>query len=359
MAELKSKQKSKNLDRIIPLCLFTLGIIVLLYPSVSSWYNSVHQSQVINSYTEQIKQITPKEKNDLLESARLYNGKLSELDFPFSDHSSLERKYNEALNFDGNGIMGHISIDTIHVDLPICHGTAETTLDRSAGHLEGSSLPIGGIGTHSVITAHRGLPSARLFTDIDKLKEGDIFKVSVLDETLCYEVDQIRTVQPNELEYLAIENDKDLCTLMTCTPYGINTDRLLVRGHRIQEKEIKEIPGDATQTDSLVLAPFVALPILLIFMIAYMTSERKSKNRSSETHEERLLYLESELKILAANYTPAKKANSVVWRERSKNKTHIKADTKKKWEISFLSDEEEKIWNDIQRLKERFSENNQ
>lgn len=222
---------------------FFVGLSVLCYPTFSDWWNSRTRSYAIASYQEAVADLTSKDYSEYFDAARDYNEKLRDVGMSAVMASpELLEGYDEILNINNSGVMGIITIEKIDVRLPIYHGTGAEVLQIAAGHLEGSSFPIGGEGTHSVISAHRGLPSSVLFTHLDRMKVGDIFTVTVLNEVLTYQVDQILVVLPTELESLAIEEGKDYCTLMTCTPYGINTHRLLVRGSRIfPEEESEEI----------------------------------------------------------------------------------------------------------------------
>ncbi|HFR3900763.1 TPA: class C sortase, partial [Streptococcus suis] len=255
--------KKKGPSFIMPL-IFILGIGLLAYPSVSDYWNSFHQSEAIMSYSDTVSDMTADQYKEIIDSARQYN---QEKPLNWNVTASDIEAYNQELNFNKDGIMGYIEIPKIDVKLSIFHGTDETVLETSIGHLEGTSLPVGGLGTHSVLSGHRGLPSARLFSDLDKLREGDIFTVHVLNETLTYKVDQIRVVEPSDLSALTIEPQKDLLTLVTCTPYGINTHRLLVRGYRIENVNGNAlVTSDAIQIKAIFIAPFIATPILFVIL---------------------------------------------------------------------------------------------
>ena len=273
------KQKAPSF--VMPL-IFFVGLGLLAYPSVSDYWNSFHQSEAIMSYSQSVSDMTDEEYQKIIDSARLYNEN-HPLNWNVSA-SDLEA-YNQELNFNNNGIMGYIEIPKIHVKLSLFHGTDEKVLETSIGHLEGTSLPVGGLGTHSVLSGHRGLPSARLFSDLDKLREGDIFTLHILNETLTYQVDQIRVVEPTDLSTLVANPEQDLVTLVTCTPYGINSHRLLVRGHRIENVDGNaSVISDAVQIKVIFIAPFIAIPILLILIIYILivTSkgyQNKHKNR--------------------------------------------------------------------------------
>ncbi|HEM5054018.1 TPA: class C sortase [Streptococcus suis] len=265
--------KKKGPSFIMPL-IFILGIGLLAYPSVSDYWNSFHQSEAITSYSDTVSDMTADQYKEIIDSARQYN---QEKPLNWNVTASDIEAYNQELNFNKDGIMGYIEIPKIDVKLSIFHGTDETVLETSIGHLEGTSLPVGGLGTHSVLSGHRGLPSARLFSDLDKLREGDIFTVHVLNETLTYKVDQIRVVEPSDLSALTIEPQKDLLTLVTCTPYGINTHRLLVRGYRIENVNGNAlVTSDAIQIKAIFIAPFIATPILFVILIYIFITTSKT-----------------------------------------------------------------------------------
>ncbi len=256
------KQKVSSL--IMPV-IFLVGLALLAYPSVSDYWNSFHQSEAIMSYSETVSDMTDEEYRKIIDSARRYN---ESHPINWNVTASDLEAYNQELNFNNDGIMGYIEIPKIDVKLSLFHGTDEKVLETSIGHLEGTSLPVGGLGTHSVLSGHRGLPSARLFSDLDKLREGDIFTIHVLNETLTYQVDQIRVVEPTDLSTIVTDPNLDLLTLVTCTPYGINTHRLLVRGHRIENVDGNaSVISDAVQIKAIFIAPFIAVPILFILLL--------------------------------------------------------------------------------------------
>jgi len=261
-------KKKNKWSTFILLLFFFIGLSVMLYPAISSYWNSKTQSEAIVDY-EQILQNLPKEDyTSVFEAADEYNRQLAALSFPLLEHESISGYY-DILNISGTGMMGYITIDKIGLELPVYHGTDDDILSHAVGHLEGTSFPVGGVGTHAVVSAHRGLPSATLFTNLDHLELGDTFQFTILDRTITYQVDQIKTVDPSNSEDLTIEADGEYCTLLTCTPYGINTHRLLVRGTKtdnIQQKTIY-ITSDAYQIDSLIVTPIVALPMLFILMM--------------------------------------------------------------------------------------------
>ncbi|MDY2629455.1 MAG: class C sortase [Lachnospiraceae bacterium] len=268
----------KNLSTIILVGIFIVGLSLLLYPSVSDYWNFFHQTRAIASYAEAVARIDDTDYEKMWEDAQEYNKTLLNKSNRWSLSDEEWDIYYGLLNVSGNGIIGYIEIPQINVSLPVYHGVDEAVLQIAVGHIEGSSLPVGGAGTHCVISGHRGLPSAKLFTDLDQLKEGDVFMIRVLDETLTYEVDQIRIVEPDDLSSLEILEGEDLCTLVTCTPYGVNTHRLLVRGHRIENLENSSdirVTADALQIDPVLVAPAVAVPILIILLLGLIIYYRK------------------------------------------------------------------------------------
>ena len=268
----------KSLDTTKSLVLvFIVGLSLLLYPTFSDWWNSMHQSRAVASYVEQVAAIDEDEYTEIWDAAWNYNASLLRRKNGYKLTDAQKEEYNQLLDVAGAGVMGYIEIPIIGVTLPIYHGTDEAVLQVAIGHLEWTSLPVGGESSHCVVSGHRGLPSAKLFTDPDKLVVGDIFMFRVLDEILTYEVDQIMIVEPHEVESLKIEEGKDLCTLITCTPYGINSHRMLVRGHRVENQEEAKtvrITSDAIQIEPTIVAPIVALPILLILLVGVMLPRR-------------------------------------------------------------------------------------
>ena len=272
--------KKRDFSTVILILVFLVGLSLLLYPSVSDYWNSFHQSRAIASYAEQVANIDNDIYAQLWEDARAYNQTLVGKQNRFQISEEERETYESLLNVGGNGIIGYIEIAKIGCSLPIYHGTDEGVLQIAIGHIEGTSLPTGGESTHCVVSGHRGLPSAKLFTDLDKLIPGDTFVLRVLDETMTYEVDQILIVEPHELGALQIEEGKDYCTLVTCTPYGINTHRLLVRGHRVANAEEAvqiRVTADAIQIEPVLVAPLVAAPMLLILLVVLLVSTRKRK----------------------------------------------------------------------------------
>ena len=270
----------KHLSTIILILVFLTGLSLLLYPTVSDFWNSFHQSQAIASYAESVSAIGGLHYEKILAEAHAYNEELAENSkgWILSEKDRIE--YERQLDIGENGIMGYIEIPKINCSLPIYHGTNEAILQVAVGHIEGTSLPVGGESTHCVLSGHRGLPSANLFTNLDQMEVGDIFMLRVLDEVLTYEVDQILIVEPQETGALQIEEGKDYCTLVTCTPYGVNTHRLLVRGHRIEnieEAKTVRVTADAIQIEPLLVAPAVALPMLIVLLVVLLIKTRKKK----------------------------------------------------------------------------------
>ncbi len=267
----------KEKTGIILVLIFLIGVSLLLYPALADFWNQKVQSGVIEDMNNSAGNIDEDQYKAIFEEAEKYNQDLSALDHPLEEAGKLEN-YDDVLNQYGNGAMGILTISRINVELPIYHGTSDTVLSSAVGHMEGTSLPIAGMGTHSVLTAHRGLPSAKLFTHLDELEIGDTFVIRILDRVYTYEVDQIRIVRPYDLDEIKIDKEKEYCTLLTCTPYGINTHRLLVRGIRIENiRPPLTISTQAFQIDSLLAAPAVAAPILLILLIYLLIKYRKPK----------------------------------------------------------------------------------
>lgn len=273
---------------IVLLLVFLIGLSLLLYPTVSDYWNSFHQTQAIAGYAEAVSEMDETSYEQILAEAQSYNETLRSNNHRYHPTEEETAQYENLLNISGNGIMGYIEIPAIGVSLPIYHGTEDTVLQIAIGHIEGSSLPVGGPGTHCVVSGHRGLPSAKLFTDLDKLTEGDTFMLRVLDEVLTYEVDQIHIVEPHEVSLLEIEEGRDLCTLVTCTPYGVNSHRLLVRGHRIENQESASsirVTADAMQIEPVLVAPAVAAPMLLVLFIWLLVSSPKKSGKKKKGKE--------------------------------------------------------------------------
>ncbi|HJD13999.1 MAG TPA: class C sortase [Candidatus Ruminococcus avistercoris] len=277
--------KRIKISTIILILVFLVGLSLLLYPTVSNYWNALHQSQAIVEYSQEVEKMDQELYEKLWSEAIQYNKTLTNHPNRFEMTEEEKQEYDKLLNVSGNGIMGYIEIPAIDCFLPIYHGTNEAVLQTSIGHLEGSSLPTGGAGTHCVVSGHRGLPSARLFTDLDKLKEGDRFVLKVLDRTLTYEVDQILTVDPYDLEALAIDPQQDYCTLVTCTPYGINTHRLLVRGRRVEDiaqTQETQAVREKEPVKPAVLISLAAGLAVIIWIIVLLVKARRKNRRNIE-----------------------------------------------------------------------------
>lgn len=278
------KKKGSTLLLIVALL---IGLSLLLYPTVSNYWNQFHQSRAIATYTDAVVALDEDTYAQLWQDAQAYNQDLLRLQDRFIPTEEETARYNALLNVAGNGIMGYIEIPAIGVSLPIYHGTSDTVLQIAVGHIEGSSLPVGGLGTHCVLSGHRGLPSAKLFTDLDQLAVGDLFTLRVLDEVLTYQVDQIHIVLPYEMDLLEPDPDLDLCTLVTCTPYGVNSHRLLVRGVRVETVEEAApvfVSADAVQIEPVLVAPLVAAPILLVLLLLVLLGGGKGRKKRQD-HE--------------------------------------------------------------------------
>ncbi len=272
--------KKGTLSTVILILVFLVGLSLLLYPTVSDYWNSLHQSRAIASYAEEVANLDDERYEALWDDAVRYNQTLLLKADRYKITEAQQAEYEKTLNVSGNGIIGYIEIPLINCSLPIYHGTDEAVLQIAVGHIEGTSLPTGGPSTHCVLSGHRGLPSAKLFTDLDKLTEGEDFILRILDETLTYQVDQILIVEPHQMDALNIEEGKDYCTLVTCTPYGINSHRLLVRGHRVENQEearAVRVTADALQIEPVIVAPLVAVPMLLILLIILLINTRKKR----------------------------------------------------------------------------------
>jgi sortase A len=272
----------KNWSTILLFIILFIGLSLLLYPTFANWWNSFTQTRVVSDYMEQISKLEKEDYQHIWDAAWEYNQGL--IDRP-NDYLLSEEQWDEyyqLLNVTGNGIMGYIEVPKIKVSYPLYHGTDAAILQIAIGHLDWTSLPVGGESSHCVVSGHRGLPSARLFTDLDQMEIGDTFELWILDEVLTYEVDQIKIVEPKETDDLLIVEGMDLCTLVTCTPYGINSHRMLVRGHRIeteQEAPVRRVTADAVQIEPIVVTPIVAAPLLLILLISIMLPKPKKYRR--------------------------------------------------------------------------------
>ena len=283
------KKKINNLITVFLVLILLAGLSLLLYPTFSDWWNSYHQTKAIASYVADVANLSNEDYEKIWKAATEYNASLSERNSDYTLTEEQKSQYEQLLNVSGDGIMGYIEIPSINCSLPIYHGTQESVLQIAVGHIEWSSLPVGGASSHCVVSGHRGLPSAKLFTNLDELSKGDTFMLRVLDEVLTYEVDQILIVEPQETGALQIEEGKDYCTLVTCTPYGINTHRLLVRGHRIdniEEAKTIRVTADAIQIEPLLVAPVVATPILLLLIILLLLPKQPRKKHGDDADEE-------------------------------------------------------------------------
>ncbi len=281
-----NKRTKKILTTVIPVFLLFVGLSVMLYPVISDWWNSKVQTRAISNYDTAVSKMDRSQTEEILRKAHEYNKRLDSLPMPFTDYSKIDG-YEETLDISGTGIMGYITIPAINSELVIYHSTSDEVLNIAAGHLQGTSLPVGGTGTHSVISAHRGLPSAKLFSELDQLVIGDTFTITILDEILTYQVEKIFIVEPDQIDKLLTVEGKDYVTLMTCTPYGINTHRLLIRSKRIDTvyKTNINVTADASAVDSMLIVPFIALP-LFGGLIVVWTVKGKSKKRRKIDYSE-------------------------------------------------------------------------
>ncbi|MCD7723821.1 MAG: class C sortase [Clostridiales bacterium] len=282
----KKKKKSGRLASVLFALIFVVGLGVLLYPTVSDWWNSRVQSRAIANYDETVANMNEEEYENMLAAAQEYNEALADLLYPYYQYDEIDG-YEDALSITSDGMMGYITIDCINVKLPLYHGTSEAVMNVGVGHLQGSSLPVGGESTHCVLSAHRGLPSATLFSHLDEMEIGDTFTLTILNQTLTYQVDQILVVEPGETDDIQIVGGEDYCTLLTCTPYGINTHRLLVRGVRVENPEELTLTNEAYQIDKKILIPIAAAPIVIILLIMALTNakgktKKKKKNKSKK-----------------------------------------------------------------------------
>ena len=269
---------------IILLVTFFIGLSVLLYPSISRLLELQTQSEAIVDYEAMLAAYKPEDYTALFDAAHQYNADLAALPHSLRDYPQLEDRYWKTLDVSGTGMMGYVSIPKIGQELPLYHGTSEGVLAIAIGHLQGSSFPVGGNTTHAVISAHRGLPTAVLFTHLDRMEIGDTFSFTILDRTIVYEVDQIRIVEPDDISLIGLSEDRSYCTLLTCTPYGINTQRLLVRGHEVDASQQRNlyIANEAYRLDPLVVMPMVALPIIAVLLIYVMFAPVKKETLGEE-----------------------------------------------------------------------------
>lgn len=281
---MKIKFSKDRLITVLLIFLLLAGLSVMLYPTISEYNNYFSQSKVISEYSDIVAQMEEEEYDRVIAAAKEYNATLQRWSAPYILSSENLKNYESQLNLSGTGIMGYIEIPSIDCSLPVYHGTDETVLQTAVGHLEWSSLPVGGESTHCIISGHRGLPSANLFSHLDMVKLGDVFMLRVLDEVFTYEVDQILTVVPEDTDALLVEDGKDYCTLITCTPYAINSHRLLVRGHRIpntEESLAVTVTADATRLDTLMVVSVVAIALTVVFLMVFLLMG-KPKPKSEE-----------------------------------------------------------------------------
>ena len=270
----------KKLSTVLLIATFVAGLSLLLYPTVSNYWNTLHASRAVATYVDAVQNMGEDKRREMLQKAIDYNKSLTSDNQRLTISSARRQEYESILDVDGNGMIGYIEIPNVNITLPVYHGTNDDVLQIAVGHLDWTSLPVGGTSTHCVLSGHRGLPSAKLFTNLDQVKEGDTFVIRVLDEVLTYEVDQIRIVEPAAVDALMIENGKDYCTLVTCTPYGVNSHRLLVRGHRVEnESESIRVTSEAIQIEPLIVAPAIAIPTLIIIFVLLIASSNKKKRK--------------------------------------------------------------------------------
>ena len=287
--KVKAKQKKTGGSTWILLLMMILGAAIMAYPTVSDWWNSFHATQAIANYSRQVEETNTEQLDAMLEAARAYNRTLPEKENPFVMSEEEMAEYKSLLDLSGTGLMGYIQIPSLKINIPIYHTTEESVLQVAVGHVEWTSLPVGGESTHSVVSGHRGLPSAKLFTDLDKMKEGDRFTITVLNQTVTYEVDQIRIVEPENIAELSIVPGRDYCTLVTCTPYGINTHRLLIRGTRVEnDAESVVLTPDAKILPNYVTIPAVGIPLLFLFLAGMLMTTGKKRPHVTEADLENI-----------------------------------------------------------------------
>ncbi|MBO5103867.1 MAG: class C sortase [Ruminococcus sp.] len=284
------RKKSNVISTIVLIIMLLVGLSVMLYPTISDWWNTREQRAAVARYNDVIAEMDDGETERLLNEAHEYNEKLAGVFAPFTNYDQISG-YEDILNISGTGVIGYISIPFIKIELPIYHGTSEEVLNIAAGHLQGSSLPVGGNNTHAVISAHRGLPSAKLFTDLDQLVVGDTFTITVLGEVYTYEIEKILTVKPEEVDKLAIIPNGDYVTLMTCTPYGINTHRLLLRSHRIETTYHYDakVVADAVQIDPILAVPAISAPLVILLICFWIAGSKKKERPSARRSFEMLM----------------------------------------------------------------------
>ena len=297
MKKLKEPSKKENKQRkraslptwLLVMVLFT-GLGIMAYPTISNWWNTIHASHAITTYSNAVSTSDQEKLSRMLEEAHAYNSRLMNKENPYLMTDEDLEEYNALLDLSGTGIMGYIGIPSIGVEYPIYHGVDDAVLQTAIGHIEWSSLPVGGESTHAAVSGHRGMPGAKLFSDLDKMKEGDSFTITVLNQTIRYKVDQIRIVEPDDVSELEVVPGKDYCTLTTCTPYAINTHRLLIRGRRITEEAGElTVPAEALRVPNAITIPAVSIPLLLLFLGATVLVYRFRKPRIREEDLRRIL----------------------------------------------------------------------
>ncbi|MCD8395656.1 MAG: class C sortase [Lachnospiraceae bacterium] len=288
--KMKRGARKDRMITILLVCVLLAGIVIVAYPSVSNWWNDQVTTRAVATYDEAVADLSETDYTAYFEAAEAYNEQLAEIGSARTIPSPelVDEDYWDLLDVSGTGVMGYVTIEKIDVQLPIYHGTDVNVLQTASGHLEGSSLPVGGESTHCVISAHRGLPSALLFTHLDQMEIGDTFTITVLDRVMTYEVDQISIVDPSEIEYLYIEEGKDYCTLLTCTPYGVNSERLLVRGVRVENADTRliNVTAEAKKLSPLLATPILAVPMMGLLMVwVFWDSHRVRNKRKKEKQE--------------------------------------------------------------------------
>lgn len=286
-AEEKRRKKRSALGTWLLVLIMLIGLGIMAYPTVSDWWNSFHASRAIASYSNAVESVDKEKLDEMIQAAHEYNERLLKKPNPYTMTDEDLAEYNSLLDLSGTGIIGYITIKSIGVYIPIYHGVEESVLQIAIGHIDWTSLPVGGESTHAVVSGHRGLPSAKLFTDLDQLREGDTFTITVLNQMITYEVDQIRIVEPGDISELAIVPGKDYCTLVTCTPYGINTHRLLIRGTRVaNEAGELVVPAEAFRIPNYITIPAIGVPLLFLTLIALLvvSGRRKPKIKTADLY---------------------------------------------------------------------------
>ena len=280
----------KKLPIILSIVFLILGLAIFFYPTFANYWNSFRQTRAVETYAEEVENLNEEEYERMLAEAREYNEVIKSSGIRWQMSDADRESYEETLNLGGTGMIAYIEVPKIGVTLPIYHGTNDEVLLRSIGHIEGSSLPVDGEGVHCILSGHRGLPSAKLFSDLDKISEGDTFMIRTLNEVYTYEVDQINIVEPSDLSTLTIDKTKNYCTLITCTPYGVNTHRLLVRGHMIEteDERVIMILAEALQIKSTYIAAIIAVPVLILLAIVAMVFRRRPYETDPEVISKKL-----------------------------------------------------------------------